>query len=102
MHRAATEVKGPMHVPVRDLMTAVPHVLPPTATIVEAARLMPSADVGSILVMGDDDLVGIVTDRDLIVRGIATGTAAAVASVAEVLSHPPVRIRDLLVANPPR
>jgi CBS domain-containing protein len=76
--------------PVRDLMTAVPHVLPPTATLVEAVRLMPSADVGSILVMSDDDLVGIVTDRDLVVRGIATGTA--VTSVAEVLSPYPVWI----------
>jgi CBS domain-containing protein len=45
----------------------------PERTIREAAAMMASAGVGSLAVLDNDRLVGIVTDRDLVRRGLATG-----------------------------
>lgn len=40
-------------------------------TIAEAARVMRDADVGAVLVVQGEELAGVVTDRDLVVRGVA-------------------------------
>ena len=58
---------------VRDVMTTEVHVVSPDATFREAARLMREHDIGSLPVHSDDRLVGMVTDRDLVVRGLAEG-----------------------------
>lgn len=42
-------------------------------TLQEAATLMDTANVGALLVMDEERLVGIVTDRDIVVRGVARG-----------------------------
>ncbi|MGW3075799.1 CBS domain-containing protein [Kitasatospora sp. NPDC001132] len=54
-----------------DLMTSPPVTVGATATAVEAARRMEEAAVGCVLVTEDDRLLGILTDRDLAVRGLA-------------------------------
>jgi len=58
----------------RDVMTPNPVVLPSDAGLDAAAREMKDADIGDVLVQDDDGtLCGIVTDRDLVVRGLADG-----------------------------
>jgi signal-transduction protein with cAMP-binding, CBS, and nucleotidyltransferase domain len=42
-------------------------------TIADAARVMRDAGVGVVLVVRGTDLAGVVTDRDLVVRGVAAG-----------------------------
>jgi signal-transduction protein with cAMP-binding, CBS, and nucleotidyltransferase domain len=55
-----------------DYMHKPPTTCGPTATLAEVARLMEFDEVGSVLVMTDaNELAGIVTDRDLVVRGLA-------------------------------
>jgi CBS domain-containing protein len=56
---------------VKDIMTTAVDTLPSTSTIAEAARLMADDDVGVLPVLSGDRLVGIVTDRDIAVRGVA-------------------------------
>lgn len=60
------------------------------ATLHDAAQVMASADVGSLPVVDAGRLVGVVTDRDIVVRGLAKGHAvdAQVSGVmtADVLS----------------
>ncbi|NYI06870.1 CBS domain-containing protein [Allostreptomyces psammosilenae] len=56
---------------VRDVMTADPATVSPRTTLLEAARLMREADIGEVPVVEGRRLVGILTDRDLVVRGIA-------------------------------
>lgn len=56
---------------IREVMTEQPVVCPADATLVEAARLMRDRDIGDVLVQKGDELCGIVTDRDLVVRGLA-------------------------------
>ncbi|KAB2342127.1 CBS domain-containing protein [Actinomadura rudentiformis] len=56
---------------VSDLMTATPHTLPLEATLYEAARIMRDKGIGDVLVTLAGRLCGMVTDRDIVVRGIA-------------------------------
>lgn len=59
---------------VSDVMTANPSTCPVSTTLADAARMMRDESIGDVLVCDDDNrLVGIVTDRDLVVRGLANG-----------------------------
>ncbi|MEE1940272.1 CBS domain-containing protein [Streptomyces sp. TRM 70361] len=56
---------------IRDVMTADPTTATPQATLTEVARLMRDHDIGDILIVDGDELRGVVTDRDLVVRALA-------------------------------
>lgn len=58
---------------VRDIMTPNPIGVYYDQTIAEAARVMRDAGVGAVLVVNGDSLGGVVTDRDLVIRGLAEG-----------------------------
>jgi CBS domain-containing protein len=58
---------------VKDVMTSNPVSLSPDATAAEAAQQMRDHDTGAILIAEGDKLHGIVTDRDIVVRGVAEG-----------------------------
>lgn len=76
-----------------EVMTRDPVTVPATATLEEAARLMRDNDIGDVLVVDDSGtLCGILTDRDIVVEGIAEGTHPSSTSVDEVCSHDPVSL----------
>ncbi len=56
---------------IREIMTRNVELLSPDDTIQEAARRMRDEDIGSLPVAENDRLVGYVTDRDIVVRGLA-------------------------------
>jgi CBS domain-containing protein len=58
---------------VREIMTPNPVGVYAEQTIGETARIMRDANIGAVLVVSGEALAGVVTDRDLIVRGIAAG-----------------------------
>jgi CBS domain-containing protein len=58
---------------IRDLMTSNPTTCEPSTTVLEAAKKMAQEDVGSIPVVEGNRLVGLVTDRDIVLRVIAEG-----------------------------
>lgn len=58
---------------VRDIMTPEPIGVYFDQTIAETARIMRDSQVGAVLVVNGEALVGVVTDRDLVVRGAAAG-----------------------------
>ncbi|MGZ8695170.1 MAG: CBS domain-containing protein [Gaiellaceae bacterium] len=74
-----------------DIMTASPRTIASSATVREAAKLMKDEDVGSLPVVQQDRLVGVVTDRDIAVRVVAEGRDATT-PVAEVASNKPVTV----------
>ena len=76
----------------KDVMTRDPVTLGPLATLGEAATLMRQEDCGSIPIVEDGRLVGIVTDRDIVVRAVAAGKDARNTKVREVMSADPVCI----------
>jgi len=58
---------------VGDIMTPAPIGVYYSQTIGETARIMRDTQVGAVLVVNDGQLSGVVTDRDLVVRGLAEG-----------------------------
>jgi CBS domain-containing protein len=58
---------------VSERMTRSVEVAAPGQSIVAAARLMADLDVGALPVGENDHLIGMVTDRDIVVRGLANG-----------------------------
>ena len=71
---------------VRESMTPAPTTVEATEDVVEAARRMAAQDVGSLPVVADGELVGMVTDRDLSVRAMAEGKDPNSTPVRQVMS----------------
>lgn len=70
---------------VRDIMTATVDSIDAADSIACAARRMAEDDIGSLPVLTDGKLVGIVTDRDIAVRGVA-GSIEPDAPIARIMS----------------
>jgi CBS domain-containing protein len=67
-----------------------PLTLPPTTSVMEAARHMRDRRVGAVLVVtGDDRLVGIFTGRDAVSRVLAEGKSPAKITLADVMTPEP-------------
>ncbi len=58
---------------VRDVMTARPRCAAPDTPLSQVAELMEAEDIGAIPVVDGDQLAGMITDRDIVVRAIAKG-----------------------------
>ena len=69
----------------RDIMTKSVKTATRADSLQTVARLMRDGDMGSVPVVEDGKLVGIVTDRDLVVRSIADGKDAST-SIAEAMT----------------
>jgi CBS domain-containing protein len=69
---------------INDVMTHDPVTLPPGASLEDAARCMRDHAIGDVLVAEDDQLHGMVTDRDIVVRALAEGRDPARTTVGEV------------------
>jgi signal-transduction protein with cAMP-binding, CBS, and nucleotidyltransferase domain len=69
---------------VEEIMTRNPRTIDASDTIADAARVMRDADIGDVIVMDDGQVSGIVTDRDITVRGVADGRDPDSTSVSEV------------------
>jgi CBS domain-containing protein len=73
---------------VSDVMTNEVESAQMNSTLEEVASIMKVENVGAVPVLDeDDDLVGIITDRDIVVRCVAEGKNPAETNVEEVLSH---------------
>ncbi|MBI4275418.1 MAG: CBS domain-containing protein [Rhizobiales bacterium] len=70
---------------VSEVMTRDVQIASPNQTIRQAARLMSELDAGVLPVGDDDRLVGMITDRDITVRGVAKGLKPE-AKVSKVMS----------------
>lgn len=58
---------------VRDIISGAPVAVEPLTSVREVARLMRDQDLGAVLVTEADELRGLVSDRDLVVRVLAEG-----------------------------
>lgn len=74
---------------VSDIMTLDPETCQPGDTLREVARKMSEGDFGSMPVIEGDRLVGVVTDRDITVRGVAQGLGGDT-EVSQVMTPDPV------------
>jgi CBS domain-containing protein len=74
---------------VQDVMTANPVTANRTDTVVQAARLMESGNIGSIPVVDGGTPIGIVTDRDIAIRVVAQAKDPAQTTVGEIATGQP-------------
>ncbi|WP_142826810.1 CBS domain-containing protein [Planococcus soli] len=70
---------------IEDIMTTDVETCRPESTLQEVASMMREINVGSIPICEDGRLVGIVTDRDIVIRGLAEQIPSD-AAIAEILS----------------
>ena len=77
---------------VADVMTPGVESTTSAEALRDAARTMREGDFGSMPVVDDGRLVGVLTDRDIVVRAVAEGLDPAVARVGEVASRDPVTV----------
>jgi len=72
---------------IRDVMSANPITMSVASTVSEAARTMREANIGDIIVLEGDQLYGIVTDRDIVVRTVAEGRDPETATLGDICSR---------------
>jgi CBS domain-containing protein len=77
---------------IREVMTADPRTIEAGATCVDVAREMRDGDVGSLVVVENGAVAGIVTDRDIVVRVVADGTDPSSAKVRDAATMSPVTL----------
>lgn len=75
---------------VSEIMTRTVEFIDASATVKEAAELMGELDVGGLPAGSEDRVEGIVTDRDILYRVVASGRDPGRVRVREVLSRPVV------------
>jgi CBS domain-containing protein len=56
---------------IRDAMTGRPRSAAPDTPLSQVAQLMEAQDIGAIPILDGDQLVGMITDRDIVVRAVA-------------------------------
>ena len=71
---------------IREVMTPNPVTIPADMSAADAARLMRGRDIGDVLVMNQDRVMGIITDRDIVVRAVAAGQDPANVKVGDICS----------------
>jgi CBS domain-containing protein len=79
---------------VREVMTREPLMVDINETLTAAARQMRDADVGALIVTHTGDVRGVVTDRDITVRGVADELDPGSARLADIVT------RDLVAVSP--
>jgi CBS domain-containing protein len=72
---------------VNEVMTEKPLALQAGTTLVEAARAMRDHDVGNVVLLDDDQIRGIVTDRDMVVRALAEGMDPSQTVLSQIASE---------------
>lgn len=72
---------------VRDIMHSGVKVINHKLTVEQAAKMMAENDIGSIPVEKNDKLIGMITDRDITIRVVATGKNPKVTKVSECMTE---------------
>jgi len=70
----------------KEIMTHGVNAVPPDATLKEAAEKMKNLDIGPLPVCDGEQLVGMLTDRDITVRAVAEGRDPTKAKVRDVMT----------------
>ncbi len=71
---------------IKEVMNSTVETIEPDATLRVAAQKMKELDVGSLPVCEGDQIIGMVTDRDIVVRATAEGSEPNTAHVREVMT----------------
>lgn len=78
---------------VRDVMTSDPMTVEPLTSVQTVARMMRDENIGAVLVTEGEQLRGLVSDRDLVIRALAEGSDPGNTTVAEACSEDLVTVK---------
>lgn len=79
----------------KDIMKTNVVTVPPSTPVVEAATIMREENIGSLVVVGvDKRLLGIITDRDIVVSVVANGKSPLDVSVGEVMTSQLITVQE--------
>ena len=84
---------------IRDVMTSNPECVNETNSLRDVARIMKDRDTGVVPVVNGRKIVGLITDRDIVVRGLAEGKNMESASVSELMTKQVRTVRDDATVN---
>ena len=79
---------------VRDVMTPNPKCVSEKDTIRDAARIMKDQDTGVVPVLDGKKIIGLITDRDIVVRGLAEGKNLENTHVNELMTKSVRSVRE--------
>jgi len=82
---------------IQSIMTPNPKACPRTASLSQIAQLMRDEDIGEVPIVESDGqrrLVGVVTDRDIVVRAIAAGENPEQLTADDCMTSPPVSLGE--------
>jgi len=79
---------------IKDVMTTEVTTIEPNTRLDEIARIIRDEDIGAVPVAENDRLVGMVTDRDIVLRGVAEGDDAQQRTARDVMSAKILYCRD--------
>jgi len=75
-----------MSMTVKQLMTTYPIVVDAATPVPQCARLMDDRDIGALGVMEEGRLVGVLTDRDIVIRAVAQDRDPATLTAGDLAS----------------
>ncbi len=79
---------------IRDVMTSNPECVNEKDSLRDVARIMKDRDTGVVPVVDGRKIVGLITDRDIVVRGLAEGKNLENASISELMTKQVRTVRD--------
>mgnify|MGYP001167793434 CR=1 FL=1 len=93
-HTHNTPNKQGIKMQIKDIMSKNVEIVSPDTFLTEIAQRMHQRDCGCILIAKNDRLIGVITDRDLLIRGIAEGHNPDTTEVGEVMTKRILYCRD--------
>jgi CBS domain-containing protein len=79
---------------IRDVMTPNPECVSERDSLRDVARIMKDRDTGVVPVVDGRKIVGLITDRDIVVRGLADGKDLGSATVSDLMTKQVRTVRD--------
>ena len=90
----ANQKSGPSSRHIRDVMTPNPESVTEKDSIRDVARIMKNADTGVVPVVDGKKIIGLITDRDIVVRGLAEGKNLENVRVNELMTKSVRSVRE--------
>ncbi len=81
--------------PVRGLMSKGVNTIEKNATVLDAAKYMTDLNIGSVVIVEEERLLGIVTEKDIIARVVAESKDAEKTTVGEIMNSPVITLSSL-------
>ena len=79
---------------IRDVMTPNPECVSEKDSLRDVARIMKDQDTGVVPVVDGKRIIGLITDRDIVVRGLAEGKDLQTVSVNEIMTKSVRTVRE--------